>query len=232
MSTLRLVPPFTRQQINEMHAKDFDFVSKKYPEAVQRALNPPPVPVPAPPLFPRSDITKIAVAEEMASEYLAFAKSHILGDGTIPEFVWDAFLKSKNEAAQLKNAEAEVEKWLKNNPEFVPSEANRTAIRDRLQELDLPVTYSNLDQVFAALVASGDVTVKPPDFDWQSGAWRNGVWVPDGTGAAQRRNVDPSRAASEEKKVTKRVSQMSAKEFLSNLIDSPSFKQKVDGSVA
>jgi hypothetical protein len=178
-------------------------------------------------LFPRLDLQRQAVTDVVAAEYQTYLKEH---GGQANSFTWAAFIKETKDAAQLKEIEAEVEKWLASRPEFIPSESNRTAILNRLQELSLPVTYSNLDQVFTTLVASGDVTVKPPDSDWQSGAWRNGVWVPDGTGAVQRRNVDPSRAASEEKKVTKRVSQMSAREFLSNLNESPSFKQKVDES--
>jgi hypothetical protein len=176
-------------------------------------------------LFPRSDLQRQAVTDVVAAEYQTYLKEH---GGQANSFTWAAFIKETKDAAQLKEIEAEVEKWLASRPEFIPSESNRTAILNRLQELSLPVTYSNLDQVFTTLVASGDVTVKPPDSDWQSGAWRNGVWVPDGTGAVQRRNVDPSRAASEEKKVTKRVSQMSAREFLSNLNESPSFRERVD----
>ena len=228
-------PPFTRKQLEAMNSRDYDFAWKRYRNQVEAALAAPlPPPTPPPPLFSRSDITKIAVAEEVAGEFLEFVKQKRLthADGQIADYAYDKFMKQKIEAQKLKNAEAEVEKWLKNHPEFIPSEVNRAAILDQLRKHDLPVTYVNLDQVFTALVASGDVTVKPPDSDWQSGAWRNGVWVPDGTGAAQRRNVDPSRAASEEKKVTKRVSQMSAHEFLSNLNDSPSFKQKVDESAA
>jgi hypothetical protein len=176
-------------------------------------------------LFPRLDLQRQAVTDVVAAEYQTYLKEH---GGQANSFTWAAFIKETKDAAQLKEIEAEVEKWLASRPEFIPSESNRTAILNRLQELSLPVTYSNLDQVFTTLVASGDVTVKPPDSDWQSGAWRNGRWIPDGTGAVQRRNVDPSRAASEEKKVTKRVSQMSAREFLSNLNESPSFRERVD----
>jgi hypothetical protein len=176
-------------------------------------------------LFPRSDLQRQAVTDVVAAEYQTYLKEH---GGQANSFTWAAFIKETKDAAQLKEIEAEVEKWLAGHPEFIPSESNRTAIWDRLRELNLPVTYSNLDQVFAALAASGEVTVKPPDSDWQSGAWRNSRWIPDDTGAVQRRNVDPSRAASEEKKVTKRVSQMSAREFLSNLNESPSFRETVD----
>lgn len=229
--TIRLQPPFSKAQLLALHAVDYDFVYKHYRKELELALNPP-APIPASSLFQQSNLKKLALGEEVAGEFLEFVKQKRLthADGQIADYAYDKFMKQKIEAQKLKDAEAEVEKWLEKHVEFIPSEANRTAILNRLQELSLPVTYSNLDQVFAALVASGDVTVKPPDSDWQSGAWRNGVWVPDRTGAAQRRNVDPSRAASEEKKVTKRVSQMSAHEFLSNLNDSPSFKQKVDSA--
>lgn len=242
MSTLRLVPPFTRQQINEMHAKDFDFVSKKYPEAVRLALNPPPVPVPAPPLFPRSDITKIAVAEEMASEYLTFAKSHVLGDGTIPDFVWDEFLKSKNEAAQLKDAEAECERWVNDHETYDASESNRVALWNWLQEKEMPLTYANLDRAFAALVQSGDIKALLPVADrpeTRPGQWKNGIFTPFETDGAQGTvktaffglgQLDPSKVASGDKQVTKRASQMSAEEYQRNLNESPSFRKKMNES--
>jgi hypothetical protein len=210
-----------------MHARDYDFVCKKWPEAVQLALSPPTRPGPTPPLFPRSELQRHAVTDVLAAEYQSYLKEH---GGQANSFTWDAFMNEKKSAAQLKNAEAECQRWADEHETYEVSESNRTAMWNWLQDNDLVLTYANLDKAFAALVASGDVTVKPPDSDWQSGAWRNGVWVPDGTGAAQRRNVDPSRAASEEKKVTKRVSQMSAHEFLSNLNESPSFKHKVDST--
>jgi hypothetical protein len=119
------------------------------------------------------------------------------------------------------------------HPEFVRSKVNQQVIEDYLLEHDLRATVVNLDTAFAAV--KGELVLDEskliPDSDWQSGAWRNNVWVPDGTGAAQRRNVDPSRVVSEEKKVSKRVSQMDSREFLSNLNESPSFRKKVDQSV-
>ena len=243
MSALRLVPPFTRQQIDQMHAKDFDFVCKKWPEAVRLALNPAPTPVPAPPLFPRSDIKKIAVAEEMASEYLAFAKSHILGDGTIPEFVWDAFLKSKNEAARLKDAEAEVEKWLAAHPEFITSESNRKTVWDYLSEHGLAVNVGNLDKAFVAVRSSLslDETKLPYDIDQPDtrvGFYRNGEFTEYDPGKSQNTvkaplglgQLDPSKVASGEKQVTKSVRLQSAAEFLANLSSSPSFRKKMDAA--
>jgi hypothetical protein len=81
MSNL-LRPPFTKKQLDAMHAKDYDYCWKNFRAEVELALSPP---APLAPLFPRSDIKKIAIAKEMASEYLAFAKKsgHVLPDGTI-----------------------------------------------------------------------------------------------------------------------------------------------------
>jgi hypothetical protein len=186
-----LKPPFTRQQIDAMHARDYDFVCKKWPEAVKLALAPPPPPpVPALPLFPRSDIKKIAVAEEMAAEYLAFAKknNHVLGDGTIPEFVYELFLQSKNEAAQLKDAEAECERWVSEHETYDASESNRVALWNWLQEKELPLTYANLDKAFAALIQSGDTKALLPVADRtesRPGRFKNGIFEPFDPGNSQ-----------------------------------------------
>jgi len=244
--SILLTPPFTRQQIDAMHAKDYDFVCKKYPEAVKLALAPPPPPpVPTPPFFPRSEIKKIAVAEEMAAEYLSFAKKngHILGDGTIPEFVWGEFLKSKNEAAQLKGAEAEAEKWLAAHPEFITSESNRKTVWDYLSEHDLAVNVGNLDKAFVAVRSSLslDETKLPYDIDQPDtrvGFYRNGQFTEYDPGKSQNTvkaplglgQLDPSKVASGEKQVTKSVRLQSAAEFLANLSSSPSFRKKMDAA--
>ena len=242
--SILLTPPFTRQQIDAMHAKDYDFACKKWPEAVRLALNPPPAPVPTPPLFPRSEIKKIAVAEEMAAEYLAFAKKndHILGDGTIPEFVYDLFLKSKNEAEQLKDAEAECERWVSEHETYDASESNRVALWNWLQEKELPLTYANLDKAFAALIQSGDIKALLPVADrpeTRAGTWRNARFIPFDPENSQGMikgvtgglgQLDPSKVASGDKQVTKRASQMSAEEFQRNLNESPSFRKKMNES--
>jgi hypothetical protein len=235
-------PPFTRKQLEAMNSRDYDFAWKRYRNQVEAALAAPlPPPTPPPPLFPRSDIKKIAIAEEMAGEYLAFAKGHVLGDGTIPEFVWDAFLKSKNEAAQLKNAEAECQWWVNDHETYDASESNRVALWNWLQEKELPLTYKNLDQAFAALVQSGDIKALLPVADRpepRAGTWRNSVFIPFDTENSQGMiktgvtgglgQLDPSKVAAGEKQVTKSVRQQSASEFLSNLNSSPSFRKKMD----
>jgi hypothetical protein len=239
--SILLTPPFTRQQINEMHARDYDFVCKKWPEAVRLALSPPPAPVPAPPLFPRSDITKIAVAEEMASEYLAFAKSHILGDGTIPEFVWDEFLKSKNEAAQLKDAEAEVEKWLASHPEFIISESNRKTVWDYLSENDFKVSGENLEKAFTAVRSSLalDETKLSYDLnepDTRVGSYTNGVFRPYDPGHSQNTIKAPLGlgqhvpGSSDDMVIRKDSRKMSSTEYAEALRISSSFREKMNKS--
>jgi hypothetical protein len=179
----------------------------------------------------------------MASEYLVFAKSHVLGDGTIPEFVWDEFLKSKNEAAQLKDAEAEVEKWLASHPEFIISESNRKTVWDYLSENDLKVSGENLEKAFTAVRSSLalDETKLSYDLnepDTRVGSYTNGVFRPYDPGHSQNTvkaplglgQLDPSKVASGEKQVTKAVRQQSASEFLANLNASPSFRKKMDAA--
>ena len=241
--TILLKPPFTRQQINDMHARDYDFVCKKWPEAVQRALNPPPVPIPAPPLFPRSDMKKIALAEAVAAEYVEYAKKEgYIRNGVIADFAYDEFLKSKQEAQQLKNAEAECQRWADEHETYEVSESNRTAMWKWLQENDQSLTYANLDKAFAALVASGEIKALLPAADrveMRPGQWKNGIFTPFETDGAQGTVktaffglglLDPSKVASGDKPVTKRASQMSAEEYQRNLNESPSFRKKMNES--
>jgi hypothetical protein len=236
-------PPFTRKQLEAMNSRDYDFAWKRYRNQVEAALAAPlPPPTPPPPLFPRSDIKKIAIAEEMASEYLAFAKSHVLGDGTIPDFVYDLFLKSKNEAAQLKDAEAEVERWVNEHETYDASESNRVALWNWLQEQKIPLSYANLDTAFAALVASGDIKALLSAADTpetRPGRFRNGIFEPFDPGNSQGMikgvtgglgQLDPSKVASGDKQVTKRASQMSAEEYQRNLNESPSFRKRMNES--
>jgi hypothetical protein len=237
-----LKPPFSRQQINDMHARDYDFVCKKWPEAVRLALNPPPAPIPTPPLFPRSDTTKLALAETIAAEYVEYAKKKGYVR-TIPEFVYDEFLKSKQEAQQLKDAEAECQRWADEHETYEVSESNRTAMWNWLQDNDLPLKYANLDKAFAALVLSGDIKALLPVADrpeTRAGTWRNTTFIPFDTENSQGMiktgaaggvgQLDPSKVASGDKQVTKRASQMSAEEYQRNLNESPSFRKKMNES--
>jgi len=236
-----LKPPFSRQQINDMHARDYDFVCKKWPEAVRLALNPPPAPIPTPPLFPRSDTTKLALAETIAAEYVEYAKKKGYVR-TIPEFVYDEFLKSKQGAQQLKDAETECQRWADEHETYDASESNRTAIWKWLQENDRPLTYANLDKAFAALVASGEIKALLPVADrpeTRPGQWKNGIFTPFETDGAQGTvktasfglgQLDPSKVASGDKQVTKRASQMSAEEYQRNLNESPSFRKRMNES--
>jgi hypothetical protein len=242
--SILLKPPFTKAQLDAMHSKDYDYCWKHYKSEVERALYPPLLSVPPPPLFPRSDIRKVAVAEEMAAEYLAFAKKngYILGDGMISDFAYDEFLKFKQEAQQLKDAEAECQRWADEHETYDASESNRTAMWKWLQENDRPLAYANLDKAFAALVASGEIKALLPVADRpepRAGTWRNSVFIPFDPENSQGMikgvtgglgQLDPSKVASGDKQVTKRASQMSAEEYQRNLNESPSFRKKMNES--
>jgi hypothetical protein len=242
--SILLKPPFTRQQINDMHARDYDFVCKKWPEAVRLALNPPPASIPAPPLFPRSDMKKIALAETVAAEYVEYAKKEgYIRNGVIADFAYDEFLKSKQEAQQLKNAEAECQRWADEHETYEVSESNRTAMWKWLQENDQSLTYANLDKAFATLVQSGDIKALLPVADRpepRAGTWRNSVFIPFDTENSQGMiktgvtgglgQLDPSKVAAGEKQVTKSVRQQSAAEFLANINSSPTFRKKMDAA--
>jgi hypothetical protein len=242
MSAL-LKPPFSKTQLHAMHSKDYDYCWTHYRSAVELALNLRLPPVPAPP-FPRSDLKKLALGETMAAEYVEYAKKegHVLADGTIPEFVYDEFIKSKQEAQQLKDAEAECQRWVNDHETYDASESNRVALWNWLQEKELPLTYKNLDQAFAALVRSGDIKALLPVADrpeTRPGQWKNGIFTPFETDGAQGTvktaffglgQLDPSKVASGDKQVTKRASQMSAEEYQRNLNESPSFRKKMNES--
>jgi hypothetical protein len=237
-------PPFTRKQLEAMNSRDYDFAWKRYRNQVEAALAAPlPSPTPPPPLFPRSDMKKIALAETVAAEYLEFVhKKGYLRNGAIADFAYDEFLKSKQEAQQLKNAEAECQRWADEHVTYEVSESNRTAMWKWLQENDRPPTYANLDEAFATLVQPGDTKALLPIADrpeTRPGQWKNGIFTPFETDGAQGTvktasfglgQLDPSKVASGDKQVTKRASQMSAEEYQRNLNESPSFRKKMNES--
>lgn len=233
-------PPFTRTQLDAMNSRDYDFAWKKYRAEVELALSPPTPPVPSPPLFPRAELQRHAVTDVLAAEYQSYLKEH---GGQANSFTWDAFMNEKKSAAQLKNAEAEVEKWLAAHPEFITSESNRKTVWDYLSEHDLAVNVGNLDKAFVAVRSSLslDETKLPYDIDQPDtrvGFYRNGQFTEYDPGKSQNTvkaplglgQLDPSKVASGEKQVTKSVRQQSAAEFLANLNSSPSFRKKMDAA--
>jgi hypothetical protein len=241
--TNALRPPFTETELLRMHSKDFDYCCKHFKTEVERTLNPPPAPVPPRPLFPQSDLKKLALGETIAAEYLEFVhKKGYLRNGAIADFAYDEFLKSKQDEQQLKDVEAEVERWVKEHETYDASESNRVALWNWLQEKELPLTYANLDKAFAALVASGEIKALLPVADrveMRPGQWKNGIFTPFETDGAQGTvktasfglgQLDPSKVASGDKQVTKRASQMSAEEYQRNLNDSPSFRKRMNES--
>jgi hypothetical protein len=217
--------PLTRAQVDVMDSRTYSWHESFNDANLDAVLHPKPTVHAPPPLIPRAEILKQAVADALGEEYKKYLKER---GGEVNSFTFDAFVKSKREAAQLKDLEQQVEEWLTLHEEFIQTQSNRQILWGYLNSHRLTPTVTNLELAYRK--TANKLELKPPDSDWQSGAWRNGRWIPDGTGAVQRRNVDPSRAASEEKTITKRISQMGAREFLFNLNESPSFRQKVDES--
>jgi hypothetical protein len=226
MSTSLLsVRPLTLAEVDAMDSKTFDWHTRHNLANVDKALNPPPPPAP-----PSESEVRAARVAALVAEYEAYVKKH---GGGFNLLTFEGWQKEKSDAATLKEVEDHVQRWLdKHAEDYVVSDSNKDALNGYLSKHDLPVTFENLEKAFTALVASGDLAVNPPDNSPRSGFWRNGEWNPM---AGQPRShflgqLDPSKVASGEKQVTKRVSQQSASEFLSNL-SSRSFHKKMDESL-
>jgi hypothetical protein len=191
-------------------------------ELVESLLNPSPAPPP-----PTEKEIRSAKVSAMEAEFETWCKN----GKVLPSILsFEAFQKERQDAADVKRIEGEVEKWLKaHEQDYIHSDSNRDALNKYLSDHSLSVNFVNLETAFDALVKSGDLVV---DTSPKSGFWRNGEWHPM---VGQSRShyagqLDPSKVASGEKQVTKRVSQQSASEFLSNLA-SPSFHKKMDESL-
>jgi hypothetical protein len=217
------VRPLSQELINRMLSDEYDWNCQFNLEAVEAALNPPPPP--APPSEAEVHAQKVA---ELSEEFIAWAK---LQKRPPDLFAFEDWAKQGEDAAEVKRIEGEVEKWLNaHEQDYIHSDSNRDALNKYLSDHSLSVTFANLETAFDALVKSGDLVV---DNSPKAGFWRNGEWhpmkgQPKSHFAGQ---VDPSKAASGEKQITKRVSQQSASEFLRNLTESPSFHKKMDDSL-
>jgi hypothetical protein len=190
---------------------------------VESLLNPPPPPPP-----PTEKEIRSAKASAMQAEFETWCKNGKVLPGMLS---FETFQKERQDAAETKRIEGEVEKWLKaHEQDYIHSDSNRDALNEYLSDHSLSVTFVNLETAFDALVKSGDLVV---DNYPKSGFWRNGEWhLMEGQPRAHYAGqVDPSKAASGEKQITKRVSQQSASEFLRNLTESPSFHKKMDESL-
>jgi hypothetical protein len=188
-------------------------------------------PAPPPPAPPSEAEVRAAKVASLVAEYEAYVKKH---GGEFNLLTFEAWQQEKSDAATLKEVEDHVQRWLdKHAEDYVVSEPNRDALNGYLSKHDLPVTFENLEKAFTALVALGDLAVNPPNNSPKSGFWRNGEWHPmDGQPKSHYAGqLDPSKVASGERQITKRVSQQSASEFLRNLNESPSFHKKMDDSL-
>jgi hypothetical protein len=123
---------------------------------------------------------------------------------------------------------SDVDRWVADHPEYIVAESNRKLMDAWLKQNRLAPVYGNLDRAYAALkdqLALDKSKIDPPASLW------HGELVPQET--ATRFPVgqsDPSKAASGEKQVTKRVSQQGSDEYIRNLRESPSFRKRMDES--
>jgi hypothetical protein len=222
LNTQLTVRPLTLAEVDAMDSQTFDWHTRHNLANVDKALNPPPPPAPP----SESEVRAVRVAE-----YEAYVKKQ---GGEFNLLTFEAWQNEKSDAATLKEIEDHVQRWLdKHAEDYVVSDSNKNALNEYLSKRDLPVTFENLEKAFTALVASGDLVVNPPDTSPKSGFWRNGEWYPmEGQPRSHYAGqLDPSKVASGERQITKRVSQQSASEFLRNLNESPSFHKKIDDSL-
>jgi hypothetical protein len=214
--------PLTLPEIDAMDSATYRWHEFNNFENLHKALNPPPP--------PSAKELRAAEAAEVTKEFQAWCakNNRKVPDVLDPahDFIFASFFEERDRPNKIKAIEEDVTRWMKSHPEYIPSESSRIAISEYLDEHKLAINFANLEVAFQALVKSGDIAVQPPDTSPKQQQFRNGELIH--VTPTDRRNTDPSRAASTEKTVTKRVSQQSASEFLQNLIDSPSFKKRID----
>jgi hypothetical protein len=154
----------------------------------------------------------------------------------------DEFLEERNLPEKVKQ---DRQRWLSKHPRFQDTEKNWKLMNYWLDISNLPALYDNLDEAFAALLPTGNIALHPPPVplpdpnkpEMRAGWWSNGRFTPfdttaGGSGVAKdypTGQIDPSKAASEEKQVSKSVRAQSSAEYLRNLNESPSFRKKMDG---
>lgn len=154
----------------------------------------------------------------------------------------NAFLEEHNLPEKIKQ---DRQRWLSKHPRFQDTEKNWKLMNYWLDISNLPALYDNLDEAFDALLPTGNIALHPPPVpppdpnkpEMRAGWWSNGRFTPfdttaGGSGVAKdypTGQIDPSKAASEEKQVSKSVRQQTSAEYLRNLNESPSFRKKMDG---
>jgi hypothetical protein len=154
----------------------------------------------------------------------------------------NAFLEERNLPEKVKQ---DRQRWLSKHPRFQDTEKNWKLIEYWLDISNLPALYENLNAALAAMLPTGNIALHPPPVpppdpnkpEMRAGWWSNGRFTPfdttaGGSGVAKdypTGQIDPSKAASEEKQVSKSVRAQSSAEYLRNLNESPSFRKKMDG---
>jgi hypothetical protein len=218
-------------------------------QAVEYAINPPPVPVPVIPEAPLPALLAAGGdgpaarlhAQKTADTVREFqdwcAKEGIKVPGPLDparDVVMESFIESKKRAAEIAERARQTKIWLKRHPEFIPSESNRNTLCNYLLEHGMDITAGNLETAFKE--TAGDLVLRDAaGSNWQAGTWRNGQFIPhDGSGVPKsgvmsRRNADPAKTADGEPTIRKRASNMSADEFVQALA-SANFRERMDKS--
>jgi hypothetical protein len=234
--------PLTRAQVEAMTADQANWHSLYNTENMNKALVPPVAPVPpAPP-------TEAQIREQLKPEYDAWLNVQTLDHpGSL---TWDMFLKrswaifmewrekTKNQIL------ADFSRFTKDHPDYAITEKNRERMNYWLNLSNLSATYDNLVAAYSHLKCTGGLTLNkiepPPDPnkpETRAGVWSGGRFTPFDTSAGGSGvekpysvgQIDPSKAASDEKQVSKSVRQQTSAEYLRNLKDSPSFRKEMDG---
>jgi hypothetical protein len=222
------VRPLTAQEVEgSMTSNELAWHEVFNSANLDAALNPPPPKAP-----PTEAEVRSEKAKAMAAEYESWCQAHGTQSNALSFEEWQ---EGKDLESQVQVVKGEVQFWLdKHSTDYIHSDSNRDALNKYITErLDGKITFANLETAFLGLVASGEISVNPPDNSRKPGYWQNAEWHPvEGQAKPFHYGMtDPSKAASGEKAVSKRVVNQSADEFLRNLIESPSFHKKMDESL-
>lgn len=214
------VRPLTQQEVEGSMTSD----ELAWHEVFNRANLDAALATPPASTLPTANEVFVAQEKELLAdkEYLDWAKDN----GVLVSRVGHQHFKDMK--AEIEAGKAAVETFLDQHDEYIHSDSSQKAIRDYLAQYKLSVTLENLEIAFEALTHAGVIAV---DNSPRAVRWKNGQpQRMEGKPHHPALFADPSKAASGEKQVSKRVSQQSADEFLRNLIESPTFHKKMDDS--
>jgi hypothetical protein len=147
----------------------------------------------------------------------------------------DQFLVERRLPEQVR---ADCARWQAEHPEIrIGVEPNRTLLQKYLDTFELPATYNNLSEAYAALSKTGNlvlVKVEPPlpEIETRPGQWTNSVfrpWPSDNSRGTIKSSIigqhDPQ-ASGDEPQIRKRPERMTSLEYAEACRTSKAFRDK------